>query len=75
MMYEGMRTKMMLEVCAFVGHERPEQWEEVPIRRRMVWMAAYSTSERPTRALLEEIVREATLLRDVEELTAAISEP
>jgi len=75
MMYEGMRTKMLLEVCAFVGHDRPEEWEKLPQHRRMVWMAAYCASERPTGAMLREIVREATILAEVNEITEAIGEP
>ena len=75
MMYEGMRTKMLLEVCAFIRHDRPEEWESLPQHRRMLWLAAYCASERPTGALLQAIVREATILKEVDEITEAISEP
>ena len=74
MMYEGMRTKMILDVCAFVGHECPEEWESLPQRRRMIWMAAYCASERPTGRMLREIVREATILSEVHEITESISD-
>jgi len=75
MMYEGMRTKMLLEVCAFVGHDRPEEWEALPQHLRMLGLAAFCAAKRPTGPLLEEIVREATILKEVDELTEAISEP
>lgn len=74
MMYEGMRTKMILDVCAFVGHECPEEWEELPQHRRMIWMAAYRASNRPTGPMLRAIVREATILSEVDDITEAISE-